>query len=174
MLTIERPRESQYAELTDLLCCHRARTVDWPFLVARSLSMVSRSTSLGSVTMLLSLPLDDDEGVFGAERSDRELKVSSILASHTLRITYVNTGFMVRAEGAHFNSRLLDAVTRKYGRVGLTLTLPILVSDRSYRFACERWARRSIWVTPPATSEIHISFPCGGRSTDVMSMSSVA
>lgn len=162
MLTIERPRESQYAELTDLLCCHRARTVDWPFLVASSLSMVSRSTSLGSVTTLLSLPFDDDEGVFGAERSERELKVSSILASHTLRITNVNIMCMRCTEEAYFSSRLLDAVTKKYGRVGLTLTLPILVSDRSYRFACERWARRSMWVTPPATSEIHISLPCGG------------
>lgn len=94
--------------------------------------------------------------------------------SQTLTASNFEMEFVGNDKETHFRSRVFDAVTKKYGRTGLTLTLPIFCSDNRYRFACERPARRSMCVNPPSASEIHISCPCGGRSTEVIKVSSVA
>jgi hypothetical protein len=62
-------------------------------------------------------------------------------------------------------TRLLLAVNRKCVLVGLTLTDPILLSESPYRPRFRPFcSRRSTCVTPPELSDIHNSWPVGGRS----------
>ena len=90
---MDRPRGSQYAELTDLPCSHRERMVVCPCFVSRSLSTATLSTRFGAPSMLLGpllLLLEGERGdaeptELGAERSVRPLRVSSIRVSQTLR-----------------------------------------------------------------------------------------
>jgi hypothetical protein len=53
------------------------------------------------------------------------------------------------------------------------LTVPILSLDKPYRRALDLSARKSRCVKPPSASEIHISFPIGGRSMLDINTSSV-
>src|SRR5260221_5427781 len=64
----------------------------------------------------------------------------------------------------YFMARLLLAVKRKCVLVGFTLTDPILLSESPYFRAFDLSSRRSTCVTPPELSEIHNSWPVGGRS----------
>src|SRR5882762_6828003 len=72
----------------------------------------------------------------------------------------------------YLSARLLLAVNKKWGSLGLALTQPIFCSLKPYHlgfFLAPFSSLRSRWVRPPSVSEIHISCPESGRSMDDMS-----
>lgn len=66
----------------------------------------------------------------------------------------------------HLRALEFDAVNKKLVLTGFTLMQPIFLSESPYHLAFDLSSRRSRWVTPPSTSEIHISWPCGSKSKD--------
>jgi hypothetical protein len=73
----------------------------------------------------------------------------------------------------YFSMRLLLAVNKNCGFVGLMLTLPIFKLESPYHLAFDLSSRRSRCVSPPCASEIQISCPVGVRSMLDISASSV-
>lgn len=68
----------------------------------------------------------------------------------------------------NLKARELDAVNRKCGLVGFTLTLPTFSPERPYQVALDRANRVSRCVTPPKASEIHMTHPTGSKSKELM------
>jgi len=72
------------------------------------------------------------------------------------------------AESTNLRARELDAVSRKWGLVGFTLTLPTFSPERPYQTALDWSIRVSKCVIPPAASEIHMIGPAGSKSMELM------
>lgn len=68
----------------------------------------------------------------------------------------------------NLRTRELDAVNRKWGLVGFTLTLPTFSLERPYQVALDWSIRMSKCVIPPAASEIHMMCPAGSKSMELM------
>lgn len=99
-------------------------------------------------------------------------KFTCIPYSEQLSTPKFDSGYHVKK--TYLKALLFDEVSRRCGLTGFTLTQPIFWSDKPYQAARDLRSRRSRRVTPPTASDIHISRPPGGRSTDVMSSLSVA
>lgn len=89
--------------------------------------------------------------------------VASFLTSQTLR-AHQQVKTKNRSDIPYFKKRLLLAVNKNVGFVGLMLMLPIFTLESPYHLALDLSSRKSRCVSPPCASETHISCPVGTRS----------
>lgn len=119
-----------------------------------------------SSTVALSYSRMSDEEGFDPPGS-----LSSFRVSHILRIPSQQMPENLRAKSMNLKLRELDAVNKKWGLVGFTLTLPTFSPERPYQIALDLSIRISKCVIPPAASEIHMTRPAGSKSMELMRMS---